>query len=173
MTFDSVTNVLTYLAPADGASMTPLTISLATVADGVIEIREDFEVSLANPASATGITTSVSASDESVTTIINGPPVPEDDINLTTIDTSVSGNVLLNDTDPDNESLTVSAVNGSPIGAPIQTANGVVVMAADGSYTYTPDAGFSGSLHPVYRCCLLYTSPSPRDGLLSRMPSSA
>ena len=24
-----------------------------------------------------------------------------------------------------------------------------------------------------YRACLLYTSPSPRDGLLSRMPSSA
>ena len=24
-----------------------------------------------------------------------------------------------------------------------------------------------------YRDCLLYTSPSPRDGLLSRMPSSA
>ena len=25
----------------------------------------------------------------------------------------------------------------------------------------------------VYSDCLLYTSPSPRDGLLSRMPSSA
>ena len=25
----------------------------------------------------------------------------------------------------------------------------------------------------VYCACLLYTSPSPRDGLLSRMPSSA
>ena len=25
----------------------------------------------------------------------------------------------------------------------------------------------------IYRYCLLYTSPSPRDGLLSRMPSSA
>ena len=24
-----------------------------------------------------------------------------------------------------------------------------------------------------FRYCLLYTSPSPRDGLLSRMPSSA
>ena len=24
-----------------------------------------------------------------------------------------------------------------------------------------------------FPCCLLYTSPSPRDGLLSRMPSSA
>ena len=26
---------------------------------------------------------------------------------------------------------------------------------------------------PLYPGCLLYTSPSPRDGLLSRMPSSA
>ena len=26
---------------------------------------------------------------------------------------------------------------------------------------------------PVQKSCLLYTSPSPRDGLLSRMPSSA
>ena len=25
----------------------------------------------------------------------------------------------------------------------------------------------------IYNGCLLYTSPSPRDGLLSRMPSSA
>ena len=25
----------------------------------------------------------------------------------------------------------------------------------------------------LFRVCLLYTSPSPRDGLLSRMPSSA
>ena len=25
----------------------------------------------------------------------------------------------------------------------------------------------------IYTTCLLYTSPSPRDGLLSRMPSSA
>ena len=27
--------------------------------------------------------------------------------------------------------------------------------------------------HAKYYLCLLYTSPSPRDGLLSRMPSSA
>ena len=29
------------------------------------------------------------------------------------------------------------------------------------------------SPHLIYTTCLLYTSPSPRDGLLSRMPSSA
>ena len=33
--------------------------------------------------------------------------------------------------------------------------------------TLSPDAGNSNKI------CLLYTSPSPRDGLLSRMPSSA
>ena len=33
----------------------------------------------------------------------------------------------------------------------------------------TADVRIHGELYP----CLLYTSPSPRDGLLSRMPSSA
>ena len=28
-------------------------------------------------------------------------------------------------------------------------------------------------VHWMHQACLLYTSPSPRDGLLSRMPSSA
>ena len=38
--------------------------------------------------------------------------------------------------------------------------------------TVVPCFGKSGYFMP--RCiCLLYTSPSPRDGLLSRMPSSA
>ena len=57
--------------------------------------------------------------------------------------------------------------------------------------TWKFDSGPSRILHPdlhwldvpqrvifklcmtVYKRCLLYTSPSPRDGLLSRMPSSA
>ena len=30
-----------------------------------------------------------------------------------------------------------------------------------------------GNARAQYNLCLLYTSPSPRDGLLSRMPSSA
>ena len=31
----------------------------------------------------------------------------------------------------------------------------------------------NGGLNDTIKACLLYTSPSPRDGLLSRMPSSA
>ena len=38
------------------------------------------------------------------------------------------------------------------------------VIYGDGSGAYTPANA---------QTCLLYTSPSPRDGLLSRMPSSA
>ena len=30
-----------------------------------------------------------------------------------------------------------------------------------------------GQIMDLYRACLLYTSPSPRDATLSRMPSSA
>ena len=34
---------------------------------------------------------------------------------------------------------------------------------------------YGDKIYNLYACnaCLLYTSPSPRDGLLSRMPSSA
>ena len=35
------------------------------------------------------------------------------------------------------------------------------------------DGWQSTSMAGSFRACLLYTSPSPRDGLLSRMPSSA
>ena len=41
---------------------------------------------------------------------------------------------------------------------------------------YADEAFHVGEAHPsksYLNICLLYTSPSPRDGLLSRMPSSA
>ena len=40
-----------------------------------------------------------------------------------------------------------------------------------GSFPYPIVAANNGDAH--LHVCLLYTSPSPRDGLLSRMPSSA
>jgi VCBS repeat-containing protein len=43
--------------------------------------------------------------------------------------------------------FSVTEVNGSPISlhTPIPLTNGSVIMAADGSYEYTPNSGFSGS----------------------------
>ena len=49
----------------------------------------------------------------------------------------------------------------------------VISNTADGSEVITV-RGWNGSSTTGTICtCLLYTSPSPRDGLLSRMPSSA
>ena len=54
----------------------------------------------------------------------------------------------------------------------------VYVMAAGVNYNGVwaglgiPISPLDGHKHP-FHICLLYTSPSPRDGLLSRMPSSA
>ena len=41
------------------------------------------------------------------------------------------------------------------------------------SLTEMKPTTFEDMNREVYSVCLLYTSPSPRDGLLSRMPSSA
>ncbi|WP_166041349.1 Ig-like domain-containing protein [Sphingosinicella sp. YJ22] len=78
------------------------------------------------------------ASDTATLTVtvngVNDAPVANDDSNMTTEDgPPVSGNVLTNDTDVDGEALTV-ANPGTYVGT-----YGTLVLAADGSYTYTPD----------------------------------
>ena len=40
-------------------------------------------------------------------------------------------------------------------------------------YPGNPEGVLDWQYETVFEHCLLYTSPSPRDGLLSRMPSSA
>ena len=62
-----------------------------------------------------------------------------------------------------------------------QPANGSVTTSPTGDRFYTPNANFHGTDTFTYTVtdgaasstCLLYTSPSPRDATLSRMPSSA
>ncbi|MGZ8326959.1 MAG: beta strand repeat-containing protein, partial [Allosphingosinicella sp.] len=64
----------------------------------------------------------------------NDAPVANDDAASTDEDTAVSGNVLTNDTDVDGEALTVTDP-GIHVGT-----YGTLTLAADGSYTYTPNA---------------------------------
>ena len=52
-------------------------------------------------------------------------------------------------------------------------AKGVLEVMHDGyGFLRSPDFNYLPGPDDIY-VCLLYTSPSPRDGLLSRMPSSA
>ena len=57
---------------------------------------------------------------------------------------------------------------GISIGSPSPAAG----AGSTTTYHNRPNLNDNGLPH-LYRGCLLYTSPSPRDGLLSRMPSSA
>ncbi|WP_461305114.1 Ig-like domain-containing protein, partial [Aureisphaera sp.] len=75
----------------------------------------------------------------------NDPPVANADTNTTEVDTPVSGNVLVNDYDPDGDPITVTG-NTDP-------SNGTVVVNPDGSYTYTPDPGYIGLDIFTYTIC--------------------
>ncbi|HEX8640668.1 MAG TPA: Ig-like domain-containing protein [Allosphingosinicella sp.] len=80
-------------------------------------------------------------SSSSVTITVDGAndaPVANDDNASTSEDASVSGNVLANDTDIDVEPLTVTNP-GTYVGA-----YGTLTLAADGSYTYAPNAAAQG-----------------------------
>lgn len=67
----------------------------------------------------------------------NNPPTAVNDTFSTNYETALSDNVLTNDTDPDNDTLTVTN-NTNP-------SNGSVTVNTNGSFTYTPNNGFSGS----------------------------
>ncbi|MEZ4778799.1 MAG: Ig-like domain-containing protein [Flavobacteriaceae bacterium] len=63
-----------------------------------------------------------------------------DDINDTLVNVPVSGNVLTNDEDAEGDTQTVTTVGTFPT-----AQGGSVTLNADGSYTYTPPAGFVGT----------------------------
>lgn len=67
------------------------------------------------------------------------------DNNLTLPGVAVSGQVLTNDIDLEGDNLTVSLSTGP--------SNGNLNLMADGSYTYTPDAGYVGSDSFIYQVC--------------------
>jgi hypothetical protein len=70
-------------------------------------------------------------------TPVNDAPAANADTATVAEDGSVTVSVLANDTDPENDNLTVIAVT--------QGANGLVTINAGSTVTYTPAANFSGS----------------------------
>jgi len=74
-------------------------------------------------------------------TPVNDTPVASDDSFSTEVDTPVTiaaaGGVLANDTDADGDTLNTVLVGGP--------SNGTLTLNADGSFTYTPNTGFTGT----------------------------
>ena len=70
-----------------------------------------------------------------------------DDYASTPVNVAVSGNVKTNDTDPEGNTQTVATQTTTVAG------KGTLVLAADGSYTFTPVNGYSGPVNFVYTTC--------------------
>ena len=124
----------------------PLTVTSATATNGTVRINPDgtltytpndgfegedtitYTIDDGNGGTDTGIVT-VSVGDG------NLPPDAVNDTASTTPATAVVIPVLANDIDPEDDPLTVTAATA---------ANGTVTINADGTITYTPNAGFTG-----------------------------
>jgi len=84
-----------------------------------------------------------------------------DDVSTGSMDEPQSGNFIINDYDPENDQLSlITAVdkNGESLEVDGTTenqlpSNGTIVLEEDGSFTYTPEAGFVGTEIVVYTFC--------------------
>ena len=84
----------------------------------------------------------------------NNAPVAVNDSKTTAEDTPATGNVLTNDSDVDNDTLTVSqfVVGGQTYtaGSTATIANvGTLVINSNGNYTFTPVANYNGTVPSV------------------------
>ena len=74
--------------------------------------------------------------------------------------------------------MSVSPLGGIQLGLIPTTAKAAILNCPTGNFVCADTdtlaaAKAAGAIKATAKLCLLYTSPSPRDGLLSRMPSSA
>ena len=79
-------------------------------------------------------------------------------------DTNARSAMVKEEVGPDDVAEVVAAWTGIPAGR---------LLEAETAKLLRMEAELGRRLVGQARACLLYTSPSPRDGLLSRMPSSA
>ena len=120
-------------------------------------------------------TTTGAADEASLTfaiTVNNGPPVAVDDAAAVDTDSTIdiadgaAGDLLLNDSDPDGDTLTIIGVDSSPgllrnrfVGVGIlASGGGTITIHADGSWSYDPGTAFNsltlgqtGTATAVYR----------------------
>ncbi|MFM7105728.1 MAG: Ig-like domain-containing protein, partial [Flavobacteriales bacterium] len=76
---------------------------------------------------------------------INDAPVAGADVFNVNEDQSISGNLALNDSDPENSLLSFSLLN--------TPASGNLIINANGTFNYSPALNFNGSINANYQVC--------------------
>ncbi|MEM1040019.1 MAG: Ig-like domain-containing protein, partial [Pseudomonadota bacterium] len=143
---------------AGGSSVAVSNGSVSLTAAGLLEFTPDPNVNVTTVGILTfdytvddgqGAANSTATATVSVRVLpLNDAPLAGDDTFTTAEDTAVSVPVLVNDTDIDGDTLTVTEVDGLPIvdgGAAVAVANGTVQLVA-GDLVFTPDGNFNSSL---------------------------
>jgi hypothetical protein len=125
----------------------------------------------ATPALCATATVSVNVQPTPPTGTTQSPTAIDDGL-LTKLNTPKTGDVSLNDSDPEGLTLTYTAS---------QPGSGTVVMSPTGSYTYTPATGFRGPTRFTYSACnsagkcamatttILVQAPAPLISLLPQV----
>lgn len=125
----------------------PLTVTTGTANHGSVTVNPNGTISYTPDADFNGtdtITYTITDPDGNTATStvtvtvnpVNDAPDAVDDLRATAFNTPVTIAVLANDTDVDGDVLSV-------LGTPT-SADGTVVLNADGTITFTPNAGFTG-----------------------------
>ena len=79
---------------------------------------------------------------------VNNPPVANDDAgSIDQGNVLIGSDLLANDSDQDGDALQITT---TPV---VDVAHGALVINTDGTYSYTPDAGFSGQDTFTYEVC--------------------
>ncbi|MET4129631.1 Hint domain-containing protein [Roseovarius sp. MBR-6] len=138
-------DVLTNDSDPDGD---PLTVTDATAPNGTVTVNTDGTITYTPNPDFNGTDTITYTADDgnggttpgTVTVTVNpvnDAPVAAPDSSATDFETPVTIDVLANDSDVDGDPLTVSLATPG--------TNGTTTVNPDGTITYTPDDGFSGT----------------------------
>ncbi len=145
------------------ASLNPASLAIVTNgANGTAVVNSDGTITYTPKAGFTGVDeitykicdNSTPALCSTAKVVYTVQPVTEpaktfatDDYNSTPAGSAVTGSVLSNDGNTAGETLTATIVSG------VSAAEGTLVFNANGTYTFTPAAGFSGPVDVVYTVC--------------------
>lgn len=97
---------------------------------------------------------------------VNLPPVANADVILRNPSSPATGNVLTNDKDPEGGALTVTT---TPVVGP---THGTVILSTNGTFTYTPTAGYTGMDQFVYEVCDSFNPKACSQALVFIIPQS-
>jgi hypothetical protein len=127
VTVNTATGATTYTPAAGFVGMDTLTYQVCETPSG--KCATALQIIKVEPSNAANTT---SAADDYATTPVN---------------TAVSGNVSLNDVDPEGNAQIVSSQTSTVAG------KGTLVLNSNGTYTFTPVTGFTGPVSFVYTTC--------------------